>query len=172
MMKTTSIFSIFSMLLLLAACGGNTKENAESAPVDDDAFYSTQPVHSGLYNAVSYDITGGSNPRKGKFDGRLFITLSPETSALYVFENGNRTKIDYKVVLEKPFEKGDSGVYRTVDVNGLPVTIAPNSLDYILSFEKNKAKVEIGFESKPKSTGTAFEILERMNEAIQKNKQQ
>ena len=170
-MKAKSIFGLFSFMLLVSSCGagGDKKETSASVAVDDEAFYATQPVHSGLYNAVSYDITG-TNPRKGKFDGRLFVTLSPETSAFYVYENGNRTKIDYKVVLEKPFEKGDSGIYRTVDINGLPVTITPDSVDYVLSFEKNKSQVKIGFESAPKSTGSAFEILQRMNEAVQKNK--
>ena len=131
-MKTTSIFSLFAALLLFVSCGGS-KEKAAATPVDDDAFYATQPLHSGLYDATSYDIEG-TNARKGKFDGRVFFSLSPELSAIYVYENGNRTKIDYKVVLEKPFEKGDSGIYRSVDVMGLPVILAPDSTDYVLKF--------------------------------------
>ena len=70
-MKTTSIFSLLAALLLLVSCGGS-KEKAESAPVDDDAFYATQPLHSGLYDATRYDI-GGTNARGGRCDGRVFF---------------------------------------------------------------------------------------------------
>ncbi len=168
-MKTTSIFSLFAALLLFVSCGGS-KEKAAATPVDDDAFYANQPLHSGLYDATSYDIEG-TNARKGKFDGRVFFSLSPELSAIYVYENGNRTKIDYKVVLEKPFEKGDSGIYRSVDVKGLPVIIAPDSTDYVLKFEKPSVKVAIGFKKTPRNTWSALETTERMNEQIQKNKQ-
>lgn len=168
-MKTTSLFSFFAALLLFVSCGGS-KEKAAATPVDDDAFYATQPLKSGLYDATSYDIQG-TNARKGKFDGRVFFTLSPEQSAIYVYENGNRTKIDYKIVLEKPFEKGDSGVYKAVDMKGLPVTLVPDSADYILNFEKPGVKVAIGVDKKPRNTWTALETLERMNEQIQKSKQ-
>lgn len=168
-MKTTSIFSLFAALLLFVSCGGS-KEQAAATPVDDDAFYATQPLHSGLYDATSYDIEG-TNARKGKFDGRVFFSLSPELSAIYVYENGNRTKIDYKVVLEKPFEKGDSGIYRSVDVKGLPVIITPDSADYVLNFEKPGVKVSIEFQKTPRNTWSALETTERMNEQIQKNKQ-
>lgn len=85
-MKTTSIFGLFAALLMFVSCGGS-KEKAAAAPVDDDAFYSTQPVHSGLYDATSYDIQG-VNTRKGKFDGRIFISLSADTasaSAIYIY---------------------------------------------------------------------------------------
>ena len=168
-MKTASIFSLFAALLLFVSCGGS-KEKAAQAPADDDAFYATQPVHSGLYDATSYDIVG-TNARKGKFDGRVFFSLSPDLSAIYVYENGNRTKIDYKVVLEKPFEKGDSGIYRSADVKGLPVVMTPDSAGYVLSFEKPGVKVAIGVQKNPRNTWSALETTERMNEQIQKNKQ-
>lgn len=171
-MKATSIFSLFAAMLLFVSCGGGSKEKAASAPVDDDAFYATQPVHSGLYDATSYDIQG-QNARKGKFDGRIFFTLNPDTamkSAIYIYENGNRAKIDYKIVLDRPFEKGDSGVYKTVDAKGLPVVIAPDSTDFVLKFEKGSTKVEIGFDKAPRNTWPALETLERMNKQIQENK--
>lgn len=170
-MKATKIFGFLAVMLLFAACGGGNKEKASSAPVDDDAFYATQPVHSGLYDATSYDIEG-TNARKGKFDGRVFFTLSPEASAIYVYENGNRTKIDYKVVLQKPFEKGDSSIYRTVDVKGNAVTVTPDSVGMMLRFEKPGVKVAIGFDKNPRNTWNALETLEKMNEQIQKNKEQ
>lgn len=170
-MKATKFFSIFAAMILFVACGGASKEKAEATPVDDEAFYATQPLHSGLYDATSYDIEG-TNARKGKFDGRVFFSLSPKQSAIYVYENGNRTKIDYKLVLDKPFEKGDSGIYRSVDVKGLPVILAPDSTDYLLTFEKPGVKVTIGVDKKPRNTWNALETTEKMTEQMQKNKEQ
>ena len=150
------------------SCGGSgTTKNEESAKVDDDAFYSTQPVHSGLYDADYYDITG-TNPRKGHFDGRIYLSLSPEMSAFYVYENGNRTKIDYTVNLKKPFERNDSGVYCTTDSKDRPVTINTDSTTYFLDFQRGTENIKIGFNPKPRHTGTALEILEKM--AAQKKK--
>lgn len=177
-MKASRLFAIFAAGLLLASCGGNaakdtasnSTEATETTAVENDEFYATQPVHSGTYIANSYDITG-QNARKGKYDGRIIFTLSPTTtSAFYVYENGNRAKINYKVILKKPFEKGDSGVYKTVDVNDLPVTITPDSTEYYLAFRKNDHDVKIGFDPKPKNSTNAFEALEDMNKELQKNK--
>ena len=160
-----------AFMLALASCGGsNQSQSQETNAVDDETFYATQPLVSGLYGADRYDIAG-EDARKGKFDGRVLVALSPETSALYVYENGNRAKIDYMVALKAPFEKGDSGVYTAVDVNNLPVTISADSASYVLSFEKNQKKVQIGFDQKPTSTGTALEIVERINAQRQKNKE-
>lgn len=170
-MTKKMIFAMAAFFLTLASCGGNKAAGeAQEKAVDDDAFYATQPVPSGVYGADSYDIQG-EGARKGKFDGRVIIALSPENSGMYVYENGNRAKIDYKLVLKAPFEKGDSGLYKAVDVNDLPVTIATDSTVYILSFEKNKRQIKIGFDPKPTSTGTALQMLERISTQIQKNKQ-
>lgn len=160
-----SVILASAALMIFAACSGGAKESKAEKAVDDDAFYATQPVKSGQYRAVSYDIAG-DNARKGKFDGRVLISLSPEQSGMYVFENGNRAKIDYKLVLKQPFEKGDSGVYRTVDVNDLPVTISTDSTVYTLSFEKNKHQVKIGFESQPMNVFTALEAMERISKQL------
>lgn len=171
-MKTTAFFSFVAGMLLFASCGGNAKQNSDSAavaPVDEAAFAATQPMESGLYDASYYDIQG-TNARKGHFDGRVFVSLSPEQSAFYVFENGNRAKIDYKVVLKKPFEKGDSGVYSTVDVKDLPVTLVPDSIGYVLNFEKPNVKVAISIDKNPRSTWSPLETLEKMNEQIKKKK--
>ncbi|MDE6794877.1 MAG: hypothetical protein K2J63_06180, partial [Muribaculaceae bacterium] len=73
-----------------------------------------------------------------------------------------------------PFEKGDSGIYKTLDVNDLPVTISSDSIGYVLSFEKNsgdkQSQIKIGFEKDPMSTGSALEMMERITTALQKNK--
>lgn len=163
-MKISSF--LFSLMLLSGAiafnsCGGNSKSET-TANVDDDAFYATQPIHSGLYDADYYDITGGNNPRKGRFDGRIYFSLSPETSAFMVFENGNRTKIDYTVSLKKPFEKGDSGIYYSVDTKDRPVTINTDSTAYVLDFQRSGEEFKITFSPKPRHMGSALEILEKM----------
>lgn len=147
----------------LTSCGGNSSDSSKTeSKVDDDAFYATQPVHSGLYDADYYDITG-TNPRKGRFDGRIYFTLSPEMSALYVFENGNRTKIDHVVALQKPFEKNDSGLYVTTDLKNNPVTVNTDSTMYVVDFQNGTDNYKITFNPKPRHTGTAYEILEKIN---------
>lgn len=167
-LKTFLFASVCSCFLF--SCGGNKTENSESADtqVDDEAFYATQPVHSGLYDAETYDITG-TNARKGHFDGRIYFSLSPETSAFYVFENGNRTKIDMIVNLQKPFEKNDSGLYVTTDAKDRLVSINTDSTLYLLKFERTGEEISIGFNPKPRHTGTALEILEKMAAQKEKN---
>lgn len=149
-------------IVILNSCGGNATKNEESALVDDEAFYATQPLQSGLYDADYYDITG-TNARKGRFDGRIYFSLSPAQSAFYVFENGNRTKIDCVVALEKPFEKGDSGIYYSVDNKERPVTISTDSTMYTLDFQRSGEDYKITFNPKPRHTGSAIDILEKMN---------
>lgn len=171
-MKVRKFFGIAMLAamgaLAMNSCGGNISKNEEkSAKVDDEAFYKTQPVHSGLYDADYYDITG-VNPRKGHFDGRIYFSLSPEMSAIYVFENGNRTKINQTVILNRPFELSDSGVYNSVDHKDLPVTVAPDSVGLVLSFQTSKDQYKISFSPKPRHEGSAVEILEKIN--AQKNK--
>lgn len=163
------VIAITASMVTLTSCGGNSSKSQEKElKVDDAAFYATQPLHSGLYDAEYYDITGGNNPRKGMFDGRIYFSLSPETSAFYVFENGNRTKIDYTVVLQKPFEKTDSGTYVSIDSKNRPVSIAPDSTYLLLDFMHGSSDVKITFNSKPRHEGSAIEILEKIN--AQKNK--
>ena len=167
-MKFKIKFPLFiAGLLVLVSCGGNSKTEESAAAIDDEAFYSTQPVHSGLYDADYYDITGPS-ALKGRFDGRIYFTLSPAQSAFYVFENGNRTKIDYIVALQKPFEKGDSGVYHSLDTKDRPVTLSTDSTMYTIDFQRSGEDMKITFNPKPRHTGSALEILEKMN--AQKNK--
>lgn len=165
-MKTKSILLALAFFCLgilgLNSCGGAaTKTDDTNNKADDGDFYATQPLHSGLYDADYYDITG-ANPRKGHFDGRIYISLSPETSALYVFENGNRTKINQTVILDHPFERGDSGVYYSVDKSNLPVTINTDSTSYILDFQTKNSEYKITFNPKPRHEGSAVEILEKI----------
>lgn len=165
-MKNLKTILFMLLVLVMASCGGNSGKKAEAA-VDDDAFYATQPVKSGLYNAVDYDIAGGKNPRKGHFDGRVMFALSPAQSGIYVYENGNRTKIDYRIMLNAPFEKRDS-VYVATSSDNTPVTISTDSTVYKLSFKKGSEDVTIGFDSKPTSVASAHEMWERISTALNK----
>lgn len=162
-------FSIF-LTISMVACSpkGDNASTVKENEVSAQEFAENQPLESGQYRAVNYDITG-ANPRKGRFDGRVMFSLSPEQSGIYVYENGNRAKIDYKLVLKTPFEKGDSGVYKATDVNDLPVVVAPDSIGYQLSFEKNKNVVRIGIDSVPMHTGSPLEMMERISAQIKKN---
>lgn len=173
-MKKFAFLPISLLLIAAASCGGNTaskdKDASAEATEQTKQAMPEQPLESGQYRAVSYDITG-KNIRKGKFDGRVLLYVSPESSGFYVFENGNRAKIDYKVLLKAPFEKADSGRYTAVDLKDLPVTLTPDSVDWVLSFEKGENKVNITIESAPMNTGTPVEIMERIAAQIQKNKQ-
>ena len=149
-------------LVAFSSCGNSsqTKEEAEKL-VDDSAFNATQPVHSGLYDADYYDITGPKT-RKGQFDGRIFFSLSPEMSVIQVFENGNRTKIDCRIILKQPFEKGDSGIYRSIDSKENPVTVTTDSAFYVLNFKHSDDDYQINFNPKARYEGTAMEIAEKI----------
>ena len=156
-------------LCLITSCGGNkTSENEESKKIDDAAFYETQPVHSGLYDADYYDITG-PNSRKGQFDGRIFFSLSPEMSAIYVFENGNRTKIDNTITLQHPFQKDSLGIYSSLDSKDRPVTIYPDSTMLVLDYQWSGDTCKITFNPKARYEGSALEILEKITAQKKKN---
>lgn len=169
-MKTKGFILMATSLMMLASCGGGAakQEAAEQVAEAEAQFEASQPLECGQYRAVSYDIEG-AGARKGKFDGRLLVSLSPEINCMYVYENGNRAKINYKVVLARPFEKNDTA-FVSVDNKDLPVVLAKDSLDWQLSFSKGESKIKIGFESSPMSTGTPVEMIERINAAIEKNK--
>ena len=162
MKKLLILASIFAVLA--TAC--NTKNAKEEDRENAEEFAQSQPLESGTYEASYYDVTG-LNERKGHFDGRLLAAFTSEVSVLYVYENGNHAKIDYLINLEKPFEKGDSGIYRTVDKEGLPVVLKEDSV-YTLTFDKKDSKITIQFDGKPKSTQPAMDVLEKINQLVHK----
>lgn len=142
----------------------SSKGNSDATKIEvENTEMATQPVECGQYLASNYEIQG-KDARKGAFDGRVIFSISgDQQSAIYVYENGNRAKIDYMILLDHPFEMGDSGVYRTNDTKGLPVTIATDSINYVLGFSKAEQEVKISFEKSPKSTGSALDMLEKIN---------
>ena len=145
-MKTFAYSGVILATLCLASCGGGG-EKKEARAVDDDAFYATQPVRSGIYRAVDFDIA--------------------EQSGMYIYENGNRVKLDYSIMLSAPFAKTDS-VYSTTDAKGRPVTISTDSTVYVLAFEKGKETIRIGFESKPMSTTSASDMWTKISDRLSK----
>lgn len=153
---------------ILSGCNSSSNKSGEDS-AHTVSLMDDQPLVSGQYEASEYDIKG-DNARAGMFDGRVIIALSDEQSAIYVYENGNRTKIDYSIVLERPFEKGDSGKYIATDKKGNQIVLRTDSVSNILDFDKNGAHIGIRFNKEPKSTGTAMEMLERMNEQLNKGK--
>lgn len=163
-MKIKAIAFGFAMasMAILSSCSGSNKESGADSAANVAEFSENQPLQSGQYNVTHYDITG-DNARKGNFDGRMLIALSPEQSALYVYENGNRAKIDYMVVLSKPFEKSDSA-YTTTDTKGKTVSMVPDSVGYKLTFEKNKSTVMLEVDKTPNFTDTALSILEKIQQ--------
>ncbi|MCM1369035.1 MAG: hypothetical protein NC204_01545 [Candidatus Amulumruptor caecigallinarius] len=160
-----TLFGCTALLAIAIASCNSSSGKTETAEADAE-FAAAQPMESGQYSVTGYKITG-KNAMEGKFDGRMLISLSPEASSLYVYENGNRTGIDYKVVLSKSFEKKDS-VYVGADSKGRPVRITPDSSGYRLTFEKAADTCSFQVEKAPLSTGTPFEILERINKQMQK----
>lgn len=168
-MKLSKILGILSLSALVAfySCGNDKKEQNTEESIDSSEFYATQPFESGLYDASYYDISG-ENARKGHFDGRIYFALSPDMNAFYVFENGNRTKIDYTVVMKHPFERTDSGTFTTQDAKGNLVMISPDSI-YSLKFKRGGEDIAIDFSPKARHTASALEIMEKINEIKQKN---
>lgn len=136
---------MFSAMLLLGSCSGKSENKTEE--ISEEEFYATQPVVSGQYDADYYNISG-ENARKGPFDGKILIALEPDNSGIYVYENGNRAKIDYRLMLGKPFEKGADGNFSSVDKNGGAVTVATDSTVYTLSFKSKGDDVKIFFNPK------------------------
>ncbi|MDE7181346.1 MAG: hypothetical protein K2N88_09145 [Muribaculaceae bacterium] len=164
MKKLLSFAAIATGLLLLASCSGKKETGGEAQEVS--TFYADQPVESGIYVADYFNITGAKE-RKGHFDGRVYFSLAPEQSAIYVCENGNRTKINYTLTLSEPFAPADSGRFAAKDAKGLPVMISPvdSTENYRLSFEKGESKINIDFDKTPKTTGAPIDILEQIQKA-------
>lgn len=157
--------SICALALVMAACGGQKEQKAEEAVAAED-FAKSQPVESGLYNADYFDITG-ANPRKGSYDGRILFSISPDQSAVMVYENGNRTKINDLLSLQAPFEKADS-VYTSTDAKGNIVTLRSDSTFMQLSYVAGPDTVCINFDPKPRNVYTPIESLEKIMEQAQK----
>lgn len=160
------ILSILVLGLLMAACGGEKQRTAEAAAEAEADFAKSQPVESGLYNADYFDITGAT-PRKGSFDGRVLFSISPDQSAVMVYENGNRTKINHLLMLQAPFEKTDS-VYTSTDANGKPVTLRSDSTFMQISYVVKLDTVTVNFNPAPRNTYTPLEALEKIQEQAQK----
>lgn len=162
-MKTLKLLGLFGLAFIMASCGGNgNKEKEAEAEAANEAFVAEQPVESGIYDATYFDIKGKEN-RKGQFDGRVIYALSPDQSVVFVYENGNRTKIKRLLMLEKGFQKEDS-VYVATDKTGIPVTVGNDSTDMYVSYVANNDTVTITFNPKARNTYTAIEALAKIKD--------
>ncbi len=166
-MKTLKFLGLCGLAFIMASCGGNaSKEKEAEAEANDEAFYAEQPVESGMYDATYFDIKG-KDSRKGQFDGRVIYALSPEQSAVFVYENGNRTKIKHILMLDKGFQKEDS-IYVAMDKTGIPVTVCKDSTDMYINYVANSDTVTITFNPKPRTTYTPVEALAKIKEEASK----
>lgn len=163
-MKVLKFLSLSALMLAMVSCGGNSQKAAseeENATVNEEAFYALQPVASGIYDATYFDIKG-VNERKGQFDGRVIVSVSPDQSALFVYENGNRTKIKHLLMLDSAFAKTDS-VYSS-ESKGNPVTLTADSANYIVNYVANGDTVTITFNQKARSAYDPLEALRKIQE--------
>lgn len=166
-MKTLKFLGLCGLAFILASCGGNAnKEKEAEAEAANEAFEAEQPVESGIYDASYFDIKG-KDSRKGQFDGRVIYALSPEQSAVFVYENGNRTKIKHILMLDKGFQKEDS-VYVATDKTGIPVTVGNDSTNMYINYVANSDTVTITFTPKARTIYTPIEALSKIKEEASK----
>ena len=162
-MKTLKFLGLCGLAFLMASCGGNSnKEKEAEDQAASEAFAAEQPVESGIYDATYFDIKG-KDSRKGPFDGRVIYSLSPEQSAIFVYENGNRTKIKHILMLDKSFQKQDS-VYVAIDKTGIPVTVGNDSTNMYIDYIANSDTVTITFNPTPRNVYTPLEALTKIKE--------
>ncbi|MDE6697106.1 MAG: hypothetical protein K2K25_09515 [Muribaculaceae bacterium] len=166
-MKNLKFLGLYGLAFVMASCGGNaSKEKEAESEAANEAFYAEQPVESGMYDATYFNIKG-QNPRKGQYDGRVIYALSPEQSAVFVYENGNRTKIKNLLMLEKGFQKTDS-VYTATDAKGNPVIVGNDSTNMIINYIAGSDTISITFNPKAKNTYSPIEALAKIKEEASK----
>lgn len=166
-MKALKFIAVAGVVFAMASCGNSaSKEQAAETEAQSEEFYAAQPVESGVYDASYFDIQG-KDSRKGQFDGRVIFSLSPDQSAILVYENGNRTKIKHVIMLKVPFEKGDS-TWSATDAKGLPVIVSSDSTSNFIDYVANSDTVKITFNKEPRTKYTPFEALEKINELAKK----
>lgn len=166
-MKKLKFLGLCGLAFIMASCSGNAnKEKEAEAEAANEAFYAEQPVESGMYDATYFDIKG-KDSRKGQFDGRVIYALSPDQSAVFVYENGNRTKIKNILMLDKGFQKEDS-IYVAVDKAGIPVTVGNDSTNMYINYIANSDTVTITFNPKARTTYTPIEALAKIKDEASK----
>lgn len=166
-MKKLKFLGLCGLAFIMASCSGNAnKEKEAEAEAANEAFYAEQPVESGMYDATYFDIKG-KDSRKGQFDGRVIYALSPDQSAVFVYENGNRTKIKNILMLDKGFQKEDS-VFVAVDKAGIPVTVGNDSTNMYINYIANSDTVTITFNPKARTTYTPIEALAKIKDEASK----
>ena len=164
-MKKSLIFGAAALVMMaFASCGGEKKATAEVA--DNAEFEAQQPMVSGEYRAVSfqYDEPDG---KKMPFDGRMLVSLAPENSVIYVYENGNRTHFKAMEFLSKSFSKADS-IYTATDNKENPVTVKPGTEADTLIIVKDSKPVKVAFERTPMKEMSAIDAMTRISTLVSK----
>ena len=166
-MKNFIYAGLFTAMLAFASCAGTGKsQSSDSASAGEQATAVSMPLESGEYRAVSFqDTVAGA--KRTVFDGRLLLALDPDNSAVYIYENGNRTHFKAKAILSKPFAQVDS-VYTTTDSEGREITLIPgNQVDTLLLYRSGKP-VKVAFENKPMSVLSPTEVWTRISNVLSK----
>ncbi len=86
---------------------------------------------------------------------------------MFVYENGNRTKIKHILMLDKPFQKNDS-VYTATDKTGIPVVVGNDSTNMYVNYVVSGDTVTITFNPTPRNTYTPIEALTKIKEEASK----
>lgn len=159
-MKKSLIFGAAALAMVaFASCGGEKKATAEVA--DNAEFEAEQPMVSGEYRAVSFQYDEPDS-KKMPFDGRLLVSLAPENSVMYVYENGNRTHFKAIEVLSKPFAKTDS-TYTAINSKDKPVIVKPGTEADTLIIVKEDKTVKVAFERTPMKEMSAIDAMNRIS---------
>lgn len=167
-MKKFYLIAAVSLLIGAGSCT-KTEQKTEQESTEAVEFYAAQPTDSGVYSATYYSIVEkGDTVKKGKFDGRVIVALDPDRSGLYVFENGNRTKIDYRLVLKGSFEETEEDVYKAETQDGKQLTWTENGAEYHLSIETPEKTVTIKINRNPIAMTTAADAWERISRQLNK----
>lgn len=165
-MKVLKFLGAAAILFAMASCGGNKQAAEDTTASVEEASAVNLPVESGIYDATYFNIKG-KDARKGQFDGRVIYSISPDKTAILVYENGNRTKIKHVIMLAESFAQTDS-VYSSTDAKGNAVVLSSDSAAYCINYVANGDTVTITHNQTPRNTYTAFEALEKIQEEATK----
>lgn len=167
-MKVLKFIGVAGLLLAMASCGGNKQaaEDTTATAAAEETTSAVQPLVSGVYDAVYFDIKG-ETPRKGPFDGRVIYSMNPDQTAILVYENGNRTKIKHVIMLSAPFAQSDS-TYTSTDAKGNPVVLGKDSTSYYLNYVAKSDTVTITHNQPPRNTYSDMEALQKISEEANK----
>ena len=165
-MKKSLIFGAAALAMIaFASCGGGEKK-ATAEITDNAAFEAEQPMVSGEYRAVSFQYEEPDG-KKMPFDGRILVSLAPENSVMYVYENGNRTHFKAMEMLSKSFSKVDS-TFTATNSKEKPVIVKPGVDADTLIIVKDDKTVKVAYERTPIKEMSAIDAMTRISTLVSK----